>query len=193
MSCRDPLLAWGRPRVGEEYGRREVDPLPIRVGQQFAGIAGRDDAARPAALFRISPAVHAGNALPGDLSDGFEASAGGDNGLGRVQVHGRKHCQNRKFASSNICAIGNSLICEKRNNRGMTPDRETLRRWLLHHLKERGHGARRALADFLNVRLEAISRMTSDPPTRTVNAPELLRMAEFFGVAPPSRDWPNEE
>lgn len=60
--------------------------------------------------------------------------------------------------------------------------------WLTAKLKERGHGARKALAQFLGVRPAAITGMTNahpDKETRDITAAELLKMAEFFGEPPP--------
>lgn len=62
------------------------------------------------------------------------------------------------------------------------------RKWLKDQIKARPRGTQAALARALSVRADAISRMMQDKPgkeTREINASELLRMADFFKVAPP--------
>lgn len=75
----------------------------------------------------------------------------------------------------------------------MPSNREVIREWLLANLRAKGRGARGALAAFLGLRTEAISRMVSESgEPREVGAEELLRMAEFFGKPPPGHDAPAE-
>lgn len=67
-------------------------------------------------------------------------------------------------------------------------ERDIVIDWLVQNLEAKGRGSRKALAAHLGVRVDAISRMTSDKPgreTRDISANELLRMAEFFGKPPP--------
>lgn len=70
----------------------------------------------------------------------------------------------------------------------MSKNHREAREWLIRNLRAKGRGAKSALAKFLKVRPEAITRMTSRHPRsegREINANELLRMAEFFNVPPP--------
>lgn len=60
--------------------------------------------------------------------------------------------------------------------------------WLAEKLDERGRGARGALAVFLGVRNDVITRMTNldgQKETREISFVELAKMADFFGEDPP--------
>lgn len=62
------------------------------------------------------------------------------------------------------------------------------RQWLANQLELKGRGARGALAVFLGVRNDAVTRMTNLSPgkeARDISFEELLKMADFFGQDPP--------
>lgn len=62
------------------------------------------------------------------------------------------------------------------------------KRWLVAKLVERGRGSRRALAEFLKVGPEVITRitnLTTEGEARAISLPELIRIAEFFKEEPP--------
>lgn len=62
------------------------------------------------------------------------------------------------------------------------------RRWLSEQLERMGRGARSGLANHLNVRPDAITRMTNlsnSKETREISLEELVGMAEFFKEEPP--------
>lgn len=66
--------------------------------------------------------------------------------------------------------------------------RTEFRDWLVDNLRRKGRGSRKALAEKLGVRTDAISRMTSTDPskeTRRIDAAEMAKMVEFFGCTPP--------
>lgn len=87
------------------------------------------------------------------------------------------------------------ILCGNRKTRGMPINDEAIRIWLIKNLREKGRGARTELAAFLGLPSQAISRMTSRRPdveTRRISAAELLRMAEFFGTAPPMTGFEEE-
>lgn len=66
--------------------------------------------------------------------------------------------------------------------------KERQRQWLIQQLKLKGHGSRSSLAKHLNVRNDAITRMTnltSEKEAREIHVEDLLGMAAFFGSIPP--------
>lgn len=70
----------------------------------------------------------------------------------------------------------------------MINQRQIFADWLDENLKRMGRGSKGKLAEFLNVRADAITRMLNIEPgkeTRDAKADELVRMAEFFGELPP--------
>jgi phage repressor protein C with HTH and peptisase S24 domain len=70
----------------------------------------------------------------------------------------------------------------------MSKVHEEQRRWLADELKKRGWGAKSALAAYLRVRNDAITRIlteSNDRPYREISFEELAKMAEFFGSTPP--------
>ncbi|MDR6952322.1 SOS-response transcriptional repressor LexA [Ancylobacter sp. 3268] len=70
----------------------------------------------------------------------------------------------------------------------MRTDQATLRRWLAEQLEERGHGAKKALADHLGVRSDAITRMINEDPNkenREIRWEEVPKIAAFFRTDPP--------
>ncbi|GEM_PF-6708158 len=74
------------------------------------------------------------------------------------------------------------------NNNDMNDLREKQRIWLSEKLAARGHGSRGELAKHLNVRNDAITRMTNaeaGKEIREISLQELMGMAEFFGESPP--------
>jgi len=74
------------------------------------------------------------------------------------------------------------------NNRQMKDLREQQRIWLSEKLAARGHGSRGELAKHLNVRNDAITRMTNSEAgkeNREISLQELMGMASFFGESPP--------
>lgn len=67
----------------------------------------------------------------------------------------------------------------------MSKQRDEIRDWLRRSLAERGRGAKKALADYLGIRADAITRMLNDDPskeTREITAAEMVRMRQFFGA-----------
>lgn len=87
-----------------------------------------------------------------------------------------------------MCEVRTITECGKRNNAGMPARKDIVRNWLLTNLEAKGRGSKRALAAFLNLPSQAITRMTNRKPgreSRGITADELIRMAEFFGVPPP--------
>jgi plasmid maintenance system antidote protein VapI len=70
----------------------------------------------------------------------------------------------------------------------MSKVHEEQRRWLADELKKKGWGAKSALAKHLGVRNEAITRIITEKDARSyreISFAELVKMAEFFGSAPP--------
>jgi phage repressor protein C with HTH and peptisase S24 domain len=66
--------------------------------------------------------------------------------------------------------------------------RDAQKQWLLDHLDARGRGARGALAIYMGVRADVITRMTNrdgSKETREISFEELVKMAEFFEDDPP--------
>ena len=57
--------------------------------------------------------------------------------------------------------------------------------WITRKLKERGRGAKAALAKHLGVRPDAVSRMIGSRESREIYLDELHRMAAFFDESPP--------
>ena len=65
---------------------------------------------------------------------------------------------------------------------------EEQRRWLVDELAKKGRGARKALAEHLGIRQDAITRMTNDDgrkEVREISVAELNGMAQFFHSIPP--------
>jgi hypothetical protein len=65
----------------------------------------------------------------------------------------------------------------------MSDPQHDIRIWAQGELAKRGHGAKGALAKFLDVRPDAITRMTNTDPekeTREIRAHELVKMRQFF-------------
>lgn len=65
----------------------------------------------------------------------------------------------------------------------MSDPQHEIRTWAQSELAKRGHGVKGALAKFLNVRPDAITRMTNTDPekeTREIKAHELDLMRKFF-------------
>lgn len=65
----------------------------------------------------------------------------------------------------------------------MSDPQHEIRTWALTELAKRGHGAKGQLAKFLDVRPDAITRMTNTSPgkeTREIRAHELELMRKFF-------------
>jgi SOS-response transcriptional repressor LexA len=70
----------------------------------------------------------------------------------------------------------------------MNDKRQEIRDWLQAELDRKGHGAKGKLAEYLGIRPEGVSRILADKPgkeIREIGADELLKMSQFFGVAPP--------
>ncbi len=70
----------------------------------------------------------------------------------------------------------------------MMDQRKILADWLEKNLQRMGRGSKGKLAEFLNVRADAITRMLNTEPgkeVREAKAEELIAMAEFFGELPP--------
>jgi hypothetical protein len=66
----------------------------------------------------------------------------------------------------------------------MSDPQRDIRLWAQAELAKRGHGAKGALAKFLDVRADAITRMTNTDPrkeSREIRAHELEKMRVFFG------------
>jgi len=71
----------------------------------------------------------------------------------------------------------------------MSDPQYEIRLWMQSELEVRGHGAKRELADFLNLRPDAITRMMNTDPdkeTREIRGHELVKMESFFGSRPAS-------
>jgi len=70
----------------------------------------------------------------------------------------------------------------------MIDQRKIFAEWLDQQLIKMGRGSKGKLAEFLNVRADAITRMLNTGPgkeAREVKADELLKMGDFFGELPP--------
>lgn len=66
---------------------------------------------------------------------------------------------------------------------------QIIREWLRENLAATGRGGKARLATRLGLRADAITRMLNDEPgkeVRRVSADELIKIAEFFGKAPPA-------
>ncbi len=102
-----------------------------------------------------------------------------------------KVCDNRDFMSSKIREIRDRNCREIRDNLRMAQQTE-LQKWIASKLEERGHGARKALAEHLGyAKSDVITRMLNFEPgkeSRRVTFEDLQGMASFFGEAPPGLD-----
>jgi hypothetical protein len=97
----------------------------------------------------------------------------------------RNSCDNREVQSSQFCDLRDREIREMRDYAYMAENRDELREWLRTQIKARGHGTRVALAQFLNLKPDAITRMLNVDPekeSREIKAAELDRMREFFNA-----------
>lgn len=65
------------------------------------------------------------------------------------------------------------------------------REWLAERLAEKGHGAKKALAEFMGLDGSAVSRMLVEGG-RQISADELAKMVVFFGSAPPGASFKAE-
>jgi hypothetical protein len=86
--------------------------------------------------------------------------------------------------SSGFCELRDRKFCGHREYAAMSDPQRDIRLWAQAELAKRGHGAKGALAKFLDVRPDAITRMTNTDPvkeSREIRAHELEKMREFFG------------
>ncbi len=68
----------------------------------------------------------------------------------------------------------------------MRSEKQRIQDWLDEHLRQAGRGAKKALADHMGIRQEALSRiLLRDGKPRELTAAELSRAAEFFGTSLP--------
>lgn len=70
----------------------------------------------------------------------------------------------------------------------MIDERTIFAKWLDEQLTKKGRGSKGRLAEFLNLRADAITRMLNTEPGKEVREAkphELRKMAEFFGETPP--------
>lgn len=103
----------------------------------------------------------------------------------------RNICDDRNLLSSKVCETRDSHLCDYRENASMMDERRKIRDWLQAELDRKGHGAKGALARYLGIRSDAVSRMLNTEPgkeLREIKAEELVKMSEFLGSAPPDLD-----
>jgi hypothetical protein len=100
-------------------------------------------------------------------------------------AHGTYICDYRDYLSSGICELRDRKFCGYREYAAMSDPQRDIRLWAQAELAKRGHGAKGALAKFLDVRPDAITRMTNTDPgkeSREIRAHELEKMRKFFGA-----------
>lgn len=104
-------------------------------------------------------------------------------------------CDLRDFQSSEIRELRDRKICGFRKDASMSDPHLEIRLWMQRELRKKGHGAKGALAQYLGVRQDAVTRMANTDPSkekREIRAADLLRMIEFFGSEPPSTQTQQE-
>lgn len=92
------------------------------------------------------------------------------------------------YSQAVFAIVAIDLFAKVANNSNMKGLQDEQRLWLAQQLERRGRGARGALASHLNIRNDAVTRMTNldgKKEAREISLTELVGMAEFFGAEPP--------
>ncbi|RWK12507.1 hypothetical protein [Mesorhizobium sp.] len=107
-------------------------------------------------------------------------------------AHNRDICDYRDFLSSYFRELRDRKIRGNREYRVMSDPQHDLRTYLQQELAKRPHGTKKQLAEFLNVKADAVTRMANTDPTketRAIQAHEIAKIRQFFsdedaGAAP---------
>lgn len=92
------------------------------------------------------------------------------------------------YGQAIFAIVAIDLFAKTANTSDMSKLQEEQRIWLNERLKQAGHGSKGELAKALNVRPDAVTRMSNldlSKEGRDISLEELRKIADFFGEAPP--------